>query len=142
MTVFITLESYLVDWVKHESGDEYSLRVRRGSAESDILERYFTKPPRCADYLPSRAKDMLHSCIRKRFVVQLWKDLHTIGNVVEQVDRSIEEWMTAHGIIYTRLISNLTFISAFSASVQHSPHAGCEGTYLLAGLCQLCSTRP
>lgn len=125
-TIFIHLEPYLAQWLQHESGGEYPIRIKRGSAESDILECYLRAQPKDEDYipqvkaeegqveivlpcfkrkdirtynyLPPRAAVSLQECIRNRFRVALWKDLYTIGNVVMRTDITISRWMTAHGI--------------------------------------------
>ena len=125
-TVFLTLEPYLAQWLAHESGGVNPIPIRRGSAEADLLEAFLKKPPKDPDYIPQlkplpgqveillpcfkykKTRDYnylppngevcLHQCIRNRFKVQLWKDLHTIGNVVKRTDVSISEWMEAHGI--------------------------------------------
>lgn len=125
-TVFITLEPYLAQWLQHEAGGEYPIRIKRGSAEADILECLLKPQPKDPDYVPQmrpmpgqvevvlpcfkhkdirtynylteRADICLHACIRNRFKVALWKDLHTVGNVVKRTDVTISEWMTAHGI--------------------------------------------
>lgn len=101
-------------------------KVKRGSAEADILELWLGKPPkdpswqpqleplpgqvelilpyfntkniRYNHYLCPRGEACLHACIRNRFRVQLWKDLHTIGNVIRRNDIAISEWMEKHGI--------------------------------------------
>jgi len=126
-TVFLKLEPYLAQWLIHESGGSYPIPVRRGSAEADILECYLRKQPRDPDYrpqlralpgqveivlpafkhkdtriynyLPPQGEVRLHQCIRNRFKVMLWKDLHTVGNVVQRTDIAISEWMDAHGIM-------------------------------------------
>ena len=125
-SVFVTLEPYLAQWLIHECGGEQPIRVKRGSAESDILELWLTKPPkdpswtpqltalpgqveiilpyfshkniRCNYYLSPRGEVCLHACIRNRFRVQLWKELHTVGNVIRRNDIAISEWMEKHGI--------------------------------------------
>lgn len=126
MTVYLNLEPYLAQWLQHEGGGEYPIRLKRGSAESDILECFLTPQPktegyvpqlapqegqveillpcfkhkdiRTYNYLPHRAAIVLHACIRNRFNVQLWKDLHTIGNVTKRNDIVISAWMREHGI--------------------------------------------
>ena len=125
-SVFVTLEPYMEQWLRHECGDEYPIRVKRGSAEADILELWLTKPPkdpnwvpqlaplpgqveiilpyfdrkeiRTYNYLSKRGEICLRACFKNRFRVQLWKDLHTIGNVIRRNDIAISEWMEQHGI--------------------------------------------
>ena len=57
-------------------------------------ERTYAPTTICHQELPS----CLQECIRNRFRVALWKDLHTVGNVVRRTDVTISEWMKAHGI--------------------------------------------
>lgn len=125
-TVFLTLEPYLAQWLCHQHGGEYPIRIKRGSAEADLLELFLKKQPtdpdyrpqlkplpgqveivlpyfkhkdiRTYNYLPPRGEICLHACIRNRFKVALWKDLHTVGNVVKRTDITISEWMAEHGI--------------------------------------------
>lgn len=125
-TVFLTLEPYLAQWLAYESDGNNPIPVKRGSAEADLLELFLKKPPKDPDYrpqlhplpgqveillpafkhkdtrtynyLPPRGEICLHQCIRNRFKVQLWKDLHTVGNVVRRTDVAISDWMEEHGI--------------------------------------------
>ena len=125
-SVFITLEPYLAQWLIHESEGKNPIPVRRGSAESDVLQMHLKKQPTAPDYkpqlkalpgqveillpafkhkdtriynyLPPVGEACLHQCIRNRFKVALWKDLHTVGNVVMRTKESIEHWMEGHGI--------------------------------------------
>lgn len=126
-TVFLTLEPYLAQWLAHESGGENPIPIKRGSAEADLLQLFLKRQPRdpnfrpqlrplpgqveillpqfkhkdtrIYNYLPPRGEVCLHQCIRNRFKVMLWKDLHTVGNVVKRNDIAISEWMEAHGIM-------------------------------------------
>lgn len=125
-TVFITLEPYLLQWLIHECGGETPIKLKKNSAEADIMQMWLTKPPRrkewtpqlkplenqvevvipcfkkinirCNYFLPEEGKRQLHECIKNRFRVQLWKELHTIGNVIARTDKTISDWMEAHGI--------------------------------------------
>jgi len=125
-TVFLTLEPYLAQWLAHESGGNNPIPIKRGSAEAELLQLFLKKQPtdpdyvpqlrplpgqveillpyfkhkdiRTYNYLPPRGEVCLHQCIRNRFKVMLWKDLHTVGNVVKRNDIVISEWMAAHGI--------------------------------------------
>ena len=126
-TVFITLEPYLAQWFAHENGGSYPIKVKRGSAESDLLRFFLTPQPRDPDYqrqinplpgqveillpkfkykdtrycnyLPPAGEKAIRQCIRNRFKIQLWKDLYTIENQNHRIDVTISEWMEAHGII-------------------------------------------
>lgn len=126
-TVFLTLEPYLAQWLAHESGGSNPIPIKRGSAEAELLQLFLKKPPtdtdfvpqtkplpgqveillpyfkhkeiRTYNYLPPRGEVCLHQCIRNRFKVMLWKELHTVGNVVKRNDIAISEWMEAHGIV-------------------------------------------
>ena len=125
-TVFLTLEPYLAQWLAHESGGKDPIPIKRGSAEADLLRCFLKPQPRDPDfmpqvaplpgqveillpafknldtriynYLPPRGEVCLHQCIRHRFKVNLWKDLYTIGNIVQRTDLAILDWMEAHGI--------------------------------------------
>lgn len=125
-TIFLNLEPYLAQFLQHEGGGEYPIRIKRGSAEADILECFLKPQPKDPDYkvqsepldgqvaivlpdfkykdihtynyLSPRGAICLHACIRNRFNVALWKDLHTVGNVVRRTDVTISEWMKEHGI--------------------------------------------
>ena len=126
-TVFLNLEPYLAQWLQHESGGEYPIKLKRGSAEADILECFLKPQPkeegyvpqlrpeegqvevvlpcfkrkdiRTYNYLPPRAAICLQECIRNRFRVALWKDLYTIGNLTKRTDVTISAWMKEHGIV-------------------------------------------
>lgn len=125
-TIFLTLEPYLAQWLIHENEGIYPIPIKRASAEANILQYYLQKQPRNPDYrrqikalpgqveillpvfrmtetrthnyLPPRGEMALHQCIRNRFKVALWKDLHTVGNVVQRTDIVISDWMEKHGI--------------------------------------------
>ena len=123
---FIDLEPYLAQWFAHENGNTYPIEIKRGSAESDLLQFFLQPQPRDPEYrvqikaLPGQVKikipwfkykdirtynylspagrSAIHGCIRNRFKVKLWKDLHTVGNVIQRNDIAITTWMEAHGI--------------------------------------------
>ena len=125
-TIFITLEPYLAQWLKHQMGGTSPIPVKRASAEAAILQMFLQKQPRdpqyrpqikalpgqvelllprfrlrdtrTYNYLPPRGEMALHQCIRNRFKVALWTDLHTVGNVVKRTDIVISDWMEKHGI--------------------------------------------
>ena len=125
-TIFLTLEPYLAQWLKHECEGKYPIPIKRASAEAEVLLLHLRKEPRDPDfrpqlwaepgqveivlpafksldtrfyrYLPQEGAVCLRQCIRSRFKVALWKDLHTVGNVVKRTKESIEHWMETHGI--------------------------------------------
>lgn len=123
-SIFLDLEPYLAQWLKHEHGGEYPIRIKRGSAEADVLEYYLTPQPkskqpkiiphsgeveivlpwfkhkdiRTYNHLPHKATVLLQELIRTRFRVNLWKDLYTIKNLTQRTDITIEKWMVKHGI--------------------------------------------
>ena len=117
------VEPYLKQWFIHEHGGDYPVTLVRGSAESNILRLFLKKrpddvlpetetpgslaiyapsfkkqDPRTYNYLPHSAKIALHQCIKNRFDVQMWYDLHRFGNVGKQNDELVYAWMDAHGI--------------------------------------------
>ena len=99
-TIFITLEPYLAQWLKHQMGGTSPIPVKRASAEAAILQMFLQKQPRdpqyrpqikalpgqveillprfrlrdtrTYNYLPPRGEMALHQCIRNRFKVALW----------------------------------------------------------------------
>jgi hypothetical protein len=121
-TINIELEPYLAQWFIHENGREHPVSLRRGSAESDILELFLQPQPdatplrpastdtliyiptfkhkdvRTYNYLPPRARTALKQTIRTRFVIELWQDLHRFENIGKRNDELIYAWMEAHGI--------------------------------------------
>lgn len=125
-TIFLPLEPYLAQWLRHESDGCYPIPIKRGSAEAEVLQLHLRKEPRDPSfkpqlwaepgqveillpafkgldtrfyrYLPPEGVVCLRQCIRSRFKVMLWKDLHTVGNVVKRTNESIEHWMEEHGI--------------------------------------------
>ncbi len=125
-TIFLSLEPYLAQWFQKKAGGKYPIPIKRGSAESDILEIYLSPQPKNPDYikqtkalpgqveivlpdlafkdinkynyLPPEGQIRLRKCIRTRFCVELWKDLQTVGNVIKRKDIAISKWMKEHGI--------------------------------------------
>ena len=126
MTIYINnVEPYLKQWFVHEQGGDYPVNLMRGSVESDMLRlflenknadsspviddrtlainipSYKKKDPRTYNYLPPMAKVALHKCIKNRFDVQMWQDLHHFSNLGIQIDDLIYAWMEKHGIELT-----------------------------------------
>ena len=125
-TVFIHLEQYLAQWLIHQSGGQQPVKFRKGSVENALLIVLLGKPPKNQNwtpqlkaepgqveivlpyndlknirynyYLSRKGEFLLHEIIRNRFKVQLWKDLHTVGNVIKRNDEIISKWMEEHGI--------------------------------------------
>ena len=123
-SIFLNLEPYLAQWFRHEHGGNYPVRLKRGSAEADLLQVYLTPLPktrqpkfthspeeteviipyfkhkdiRTYNHLPQKGIILLQECIRTRFKVKLWKDLHTVGNVIKRTDQTIASWMEKNGI--------------------------------------------
>lgn len=120
--IYLKLETYLAQWVVHEYGTpvafpknsyendllELSLTVRpkNGTAEEETTEGkvpislpYFkNKDVRYNNYLPKEGQRAMQKCIRSRFIVSLWQDLHKFGNIGKQKQDLIYAWMAAHGI--------------------------------------------
>lgn len=51
-TIFLSIEPYLAQWLIHESGGEYPIKLKRGSAEADILEFFLQPQPKQEGYIP------------------------------------------------------------------------------------------
>lgn len=125
-TIFLSLEPYLAQWLAHQCGGFHPITLKRGSAECDILQLHLQLQPKDRDYipqvkplpgqveivlpffkhkdirsynfLPQKGQRALHECIRNRFLVALWKDIQTIGNITKRTDKTIEQWMIENGI--------------------------------------------
>ena len=120
--IYLNLDTYLAQWLTHEYGTpvvfpknsyendllELSLTTRpknaseeglRGSVTVSISLPYFkNKDVRFHNYLPIEGQRALQKCIRSRFIVCLWQDLHKFGNIGKQKQDLIYAWMAAHGI--------------------------------------------
>lgn len=121
--IYIPLEDYISQWFVHEHGGEQPVHLTRGSVESKILEVFLThrpagempdvqqegktaiaipsfrnRPPEVFNHLPRRALTSLLNCIRNRFDIQLWNDLHNFGKISKRQDELIYAWMEKHGI--------------------------------------------
>lgn len=122
--IYLELDDYLRDWLINENGNP--VKIRRNSAESDILETFLTTPPaepitdlpaenkvaiilpsfknkdpRTYNYLPVRARMALAHTIRVRFRVQLWEELQAFENSDCPITEIIYAWMEKHGIDLT-----------------------------------------
>jgi hypothetical protein len=51
--IFLTLEPYLAQWLRHENGGKYPIKMKRGSAEADILSLFLKPQPKDKDYRPA-----------------------------------------------------------------------------------------
>lgn len=122
IVIYLKLEPYLAQWLKHEHG-ENPVVFPKNSAENDILELSLTLKPylaipnqpgddkvpisvpyfkskdvRSYNYLPPGGRRALARCIRTRFVIALWNDLYKFGNIGKRKQDIIWAWMEAHGI--------------------------------------------
>lgn len=104
-------------------GGTSPVELPRGSVEADILKLFLAKQPeeqpiafgddanlviaiptfkhkdpRTYNYLPPKAVNCLHKCLRSRFDVQLWDDLHQVHPKAKMLKELIEAWMESHGI--------------------------------------------
>lgn len=120
--IHLKLDNYLAQWLINESGG-VPVVFKKHSVENDILycnlkERplfgrkdkpgegklpialpYFKdRDPRKYCFLSKPARLALTECIRSRFVLELWKDLHKFGNIGKRKQDLIWAWMDAHGI--------------------------------------------
>ena len=123
--IHLKLDNYLAQWLINESGG-VPVVFKKHSVENDILycnlkERplfgrkdkpgegklpialpYFKdRDPRKYCFLSKPARLALAECIRSRFVMELWKDLHRFGNIGKRKQDLIWAWMDAHGIEMT-----------------------------------------
>lgn len=124
MCFYLTLDDYLAEWFINEHGGNNPVRLKRGSPECDIVELYMAVPPRddyipemgelfqvpvlfphtrgkdpqYYHYLPPKAYAALVACIRTRFDVQMWEELHRFGYIGKQKSELIYAWMEKHGI--------------------------------------------
>ncbi len=123
--IHLKLDNYLAQWLINESGG-VPVVFKKHSVENDILycnlkERplfgrkdkpgdgklpialpYFKdRDPRKYCFLSKPARLALAECIRSRFVLELWKDLHRFGNIGKRKQDLIWAWMDAHGIEMT-----------------------------------------
>ena len=93
------LQKYEEDAIVHRSDDNYRRQIKARPGQVEIqLPAFRLTETRTHNYLPPRGEMALHQCIRNRFKVALWKDLHTVKNVVERNDIIIADWMEKHGI--------------------------------------------
>ena len=124
--VYIRIEPYLRQWFVHDHDGKTPVELRRGSVESKVLEVYLSpqpkdsvpdsggedtlairiptfrhKPPETYNHLPKYAQAALINCIRNRFDVELWNDLHHFGRIWRRKDELIYAWMENHGIEMT-----------------------------------------
>ena len=121
--IFIKLEPYIKQWLINECGGTTPVMFPRHSTERGILEVFLEelpenvipessheddlqilipifkhKKPDKFNYLPHNAKVALIQCIKNRFDVQLWLDLHRFGYIGKQQQDLIYAWMQKKGI--------------------------------------------
>lgn len=121
--LYFRFEPYLAQWFIHEMGGSSPVELPRGSVEADILRLFLAKRPddvpvdtgkdanlaivipafkekeaETYNYLDTSAVHCLHKCIRSRFDVQLWQDLHKVHPRSNMLKDLIEAWMVTHGI--------------------------------------------
>ncbi|MCM1140299.1 MAG: hypothetical protein NC453_17160 [Muribaculum sp.] len=119
----IALPPYLAQWYIHANGGEHPITLPRLSTENRLLEmclikrpsniaveelpesfvaiiipEFKYKPSKKYNYLPKAAVDELTTCIRNRFLIEFWNDLHRTSKIGQRKDRLIEAWMESHGI--------------------------------------------
>ena len=126
MNVYIDLDPYLAQWFVHEQGGTVPVSLMRGSIERAILEQFLQrlpegttprtardgglaivipqfkhKPPETYFYLPKRAEELLVSCIRNRFDIDMWTTLNRFVSVFRRMDELIYAFMEKNGIEMT-----------------------------------------
>ena len=120
--IYLNLDTYLAEWLVHEYGTP--VVFPKNSYENDLLELSLTTRPKNAseeglpgavmvpislpyfknkdvryyNYLPIAGQRVMQKCIRSRFIVSLWQELHRFGNIGKQKQDLIYAWMAAHGI--------------------------------------------
>lgn len=119
----IELEPYLRQWYIHENGGTVPVVPDKYSVEHRIFDAFLTtlppnalpdvatpdtvairipemkaRPTRVYNYLPLSARRELKNCIRNRFIIELWNDLHHFGHIGKRRDDLIFAWMECHGI--------------------------------------------
>jgi len=122
-SIYLKVEPYLAQWFTHEMGGETPVKLIKGCAESNIIELFLAKrpknlplmkpaeanlviaipsfkhkDPRVYNYLPQKAEQVLANCIRNRFDVAMWKDLHVLKFDGQLLKDMIGAWMESHGI--------------------------------------------
>ena len=120
--IYLRLPPYLAQWLRHEN-ERIPIEFPKNSMENDIIELGLIRKPILAsvpgpgensvaiaipnfkkkdvkqfNYLPLAARRSLQQCIRTRFAIALWKDLHKFGNIGRRKQDLIYAWMEAHGI--------------------------------------------
>lgn len=128
ITLYIPMKKYLAEWLIHKHGGHLPININKCSPEALILERnlrpqpryegyvpqvsaaedevsievpcFKHHDPRIYSYLPARGVKAFRECIRVAFVIELWRDLYTIGNVTKRTDVAIKDWMKEHGITF------------------------------------------
>ena len=120
--IYIKLETWLAQWVMNEQGGN-PIHFNRKSVEHNILEMSLIRLPhgmtpnlpgedkvpielphfrhkdvRVYNYLPKKAQNAIKRCIRNRFVIELWQDLHQFGYIGKRKQDIIYAWMESHGI--------------------------------------------
>ncbi len=122
MILYLHLDDYLAQWFVNNMGGGDPVSLSRGSIESTILEQFLTTPPdgytpqssdddvrinipafRSKDtrynfYLPPKATELLKTCIRNRFDLVMWDELHRFANIALRQDEIIYAFMEKHGI--------------------------------------------
>ena len=124
-TIELPMEPYLKQWVINEFGGA-AVSFPKNSVENHILEIFLIRKPhftrrdepsddtltillpyfkykdvRQFNYLPNSGMYALHKCIRSRFIINLWNDLHTFGHIGKMKQDIIWAWMESHGIEMT-----------------------------------------
>lgn len=116
------MEPYLRQWFVHESGGEVPVRLRRSSPESAIVHTFIARrpdgwtvnahegsipivvptikglDPNVWCYLPPAAMQALYNCIKNRFDVQLFTEIHDIrvkGRLLKDI---FYAFMEKHGM--------------------------------------------
>lgn len=119
--VYIKVEPYLAEWIKHSHGDP--VVMLKDSPESRLLKLFLEKQPegvpvdnpadfnvaikipwykekdaRVYFYLSPKSKSMIAECYETLFIQNLWTELGSVRNFNCSLTTLIYAWMEKHNI--------------------------------------------
>lgn len=125
--IHIKLPEYLAEWFIHENGNSQPIHLRRNSPEAAIIEdglrvkpikgkplvppeganvvivapQFQSNDPRRHPYLVNTHRTKLRQCIRNKFLISLWYEMHQRRKLALPIFQNVRDFMTSHGITYT-----------------------------------------